>query len=319
MEQAAKKDVIMRFIHLLTLLAWGGVVVLFSGCRTATAYQSPVTQFQTSINSANSGIRTYLLGVNDVIAKGTLYTEYSASDTPAWQTKDLANGIPDAEIQVRLQALATISAYANALEAIADSQDVANLQQAAKTLGANVNTLSATVKSINPADHGSIDLGDPVTALITLFGTIGIEHQQQAVLEKEIIAGSTNVDAIIDKLRADAKTFSVVIDVYEDQIWAGKLRNYNKEIKTASPQNVDALITQVVADYDSVQSLKSAPMDALLATMENAHQALVVFAKSSKTPKDLSDLAGQINIFAGQVQLFNNALSSIQLAINSTK
>jgi hypothetical protein len=111
----------------------------------------------------------------------------------------------------------------------------------------------------------------------------------------------------------------VVIDVYEDQIWAGKLRNYNKEIKTASPQNVDALITQVVADYDSVQSLKSAPMDALLATMENAHQALVVFAKSSKTPKDLSDLAGQINIFAGQVQLFNNALSSIQLAINSTK
>jgi len=53
--------------------------------------------------------------------------------------------------------------------------------------------------------------------------------------------------------------------------------------------------------------------------MEDAHKALVVFAKSSKRPKDLSDLADQIDVFAAHVQLFNNALSSIQLAINPSK
>ena len=41
----------------------------------------------------------------------------------------------------------------------------------------------------------------------------------------------------------------------------------------------------------------------------------MVFAKSGKSPKDLSVLAGQINTFSANVQLFNAALASIQTTV----
>jgi len=309
----------MTLKNLFGLLALAGGAVFMSGCTTVAIYQSPVSRFQTSVNSANNGIRTYLLGINDIVARSHLYAEYGSSDTPVWAPKDLTGGIPDQEIQLRLQALATISAYANALGAMAESEDVANLQQAAKTLGSNVNTLSATLQSIDPRSKWYVDLGDPASSLVTMFGTAAIEHQQKAALEQAIINGSTNVDAIIDKLKLDAPLFSTVVAESENVLWAGKFRNYNKILKTTGPNGVDALITQCLADYDSIQSLKNAQMASLLDDMENTHKALVVFAQSSKSPKDLSDLAGQIDVFAAHVQLFNNALSSIQSTINSSK
>ena len=292
------------------------------GCTTVTVYQSPVAQFQTAVNSASDGVRTYLLGVNDVIAKGNLYDKVGTPITsgPDWVANDLAGGISADTIHLRLQALGTISAYANALGAMADSKDVANLGQAAKTLGDNVNSLSTTLAKADPKlDKLAGNLGAPITSLVTLFGTLEIQHAQKAALEKAIINGSTNVDAIIDQLKVDLPKFAALIDTSENAIWQGKLRIYNVLRKNASPNALDSLINQCVADYGSISQLRQAQVTPLLANMENAHRALVVFAKSSKRPKDLSDLAGQINTFSANVQLFNAMLASVQTAIKPSQ
>jgi hypothetical protein len=285
-------------------------------------YQSPVAQFQTAVNSANDGVRTYLLGVNDVIAKGNLYDKVGPQLTsgPDWVANDLAGGISSDSIHLRLQALGTISAYANALGAMAESKDVANLGQAAKTLGDNVNSLNISLAKTDPQlDKLAGRLGAPITSLVTLFGTLAIQHAQKAALEKAIIDGSTNVDAIIDQLKVDLPKFAVLMDTSANAIWQGKLRIYNALRKTASPNALDNLINQCVADYDSIAQLRQAQVTSLLSNMENTHRALVVFAKSSKRPKDLSDLAGQINTFSANVQLFNNVLASVQTAIKPSK
>jgi hypothetical protein len=287
-----------------------------------TIYQSPVAQFQTAVNSANDGVRTYLLSVNDVIARANLYDKVSSNlaGGPSWIASDLAGGISADQIQLRLQALATISAYANALGAMADSKDLANLAQAAKSLGDNVNGLSNTIAKTDPKrDSLAGSLGAPIASLVTFFGTIAIEHAQKAALQKAIINGATNVDVIIDQLKIDLPKFAVLIDTSENGIWEGKLRIYNELRKTASPGTVDSLITQCVADYDSIQQVRQAQVTSLLGNMEDAHKALVVFAKSSKTPKDLSDLASQINTFSANVLLLNNALASVQTAIKTTR
>lgn len=287
------------------LLAAAGLFLC--GCTTVTVYQSPVSQFQTALNSANGGIRAYLLSINDVKARSSLYAKYIATNSD-WEASDLTGGIPDQEIQLRLQALATIAAYANALGAVAESKDVANLQQSAKSLGVNVNTLAATFQAIDPKSK-NLNLGDPIAALVLLFATDRIEHQQQAALETAIINGSTNVDAIIDKLKLDARRFSIVIASSENVLWAGKLQNYNTLRRATGSKDIDALISQCLADYDAVQSLKHAQLESLLSDIENAHKALVVFAQSRKRPKDVSDLAGQIDEFNAHVQVFNNAVA----------
>jgi len=315
------REYMFKRTHLISLVFCVGAIGL-CGCTTVTVYQSPVAQFQTAVNSANDGVRTYLLGVNDVIAKGNLYDKVGTPITsgPDWVANDLAGGISTDTIHLRLQALGTISAYANALGAMADSKDVANLGQAAKSLGDNVNSLSMTLAKADPKlDNLAGHLGVPITSLVTLFGTLEIQHAQKAALEKAIIDGSTNVDAIIDQLKVDLPKFAVLIDTSENAIWQGKLRIYNVLRKSASPNALDSLINQCVADYDSISQLRQAQVTSLLANMENAHRALVVFAKSSKRPKDLSDLAGQINTFSANVQLFNAMLTSVQTAIKTSQ
>jgi hypothetical protein len=205
---------------------------------------------------------------------------------------------------------------------MAESKDVANLQQAAITLGTNVNTLSGTINSVIQDPNSSkstkqlaVDFGDPVKALVIFFGTIAIEHAQKEALEKAIIDGSTSVDALIEQLKSDMPDFSALIDTSENAIWQGKFYVYKKMVAGASPKDVDGLINQCVSDFDAIQKLRHAQVNQLLDSMENSHKALVVFTKSDKTPKDWSDLAGQINTFASQVQLFNNALNSIQQTI----
>jgi prefoldin subunit 5 len=288
-----------------------------TGCNTVTVYESPVTKFQTSVVVANEGIKTYLLGVNDVIARGNLYTVYHEKTN--WVTGDFQAGIPDNELQLRLKALNTIANYANALATVVQSQDVANFQQAAKILGTNVDSLAATIGTLNPHAKYSLDLKDPVTSLATLVGTEVIQQKQTSAAKRAIIDGSTNVDAIIDKLKSDLPVIAIVVSTFEMQIWNGKLLEYDKVLKTASPEDVDSLIQRSLADYDSIKALENAPLLEVLDAMEDAHRALVVFARSPKRPKDLSDLASQIEVFSAQVQLFANALAAVQKSINSTK
>ena len=71
--------------HLISLVLCVGAIGL-CGCTTVAVYQSPVAQFQTAVNSASDGVRTYLLGVNDVIAKGNLYDKVGVPITsgPDW-------------------------------------------------------------------------------------------------------------------------------------------------------------------------------------------------------------------------------------------
>jgi hypothetical protein len=297
----------------LALLTWGAIgTMCLSGCTTVAIYQSPVAKFQTAVDSANSGIRTYMLDVNDVIAKGNIYDKLSMTNDVNWSTADLRGGIPMEQIQLRLQALSTISSYANALGAMANSKDVANLGQAAKTLGDSVNSLNATVTTLEAKGQPTIDLGGPVTSLVTLFGTMEIEHAQKAALETAIIDGATNVDAIIDKLKTDLPLFSVLLDTSDNAIWQGKVKIYNELRKKTDPKDMDNLINQFISDYNNTQSLRTLQVGSLLSDMENAHTALVSFAKSSKRPQDLSSLADQIDVFTAHVELFNNAIASIQ-------
>ncbi len=99
-------------------------------------YEDPVSKFQVAVNSANASIRPYLLGVNNLNVEANLYDKIALGQP--WGTEDLKSGIPENEIEVRLQALSTLVSYANALAAVASAKDVGDLQNAATSLGNNV-------------------------------------------------------------------------------------------------------------------------------------------------------------------------------------
>lgn len=299
------------------------------GCTTVAIYQSPVAQFQTAVNSANDSIRPYLLGVNSLIAEANLYDKV-ALDKP-WGTEDLKVGIPQDEIRVRLQALSTISSYANALGAVANSKDVDNLGPAAKTLGDDVNSLDNTIQGLaqtrnkNPGQTPlakqaqSLNLSGPVSSLVTLVGTLVIEHKQKEAIESAILNGDKPINQLIDLLKADLQALTLVNDSSYDAMRTGMVKIYGDARKNTDPKDLVALIDQFVQEDNRIQTLRALQVGSLLSDMESAHTALVTFAKSRKQPKDLSDLAAQIDVFTAHVKLFNDAISSIQTASKSSK
>jgi hypothetical protein len=300
----------------------------FTGCTTVGIYQDPVARFQTAVNTANDAVRPYLLGVNDLNAKANLYDKI-ALNLP-WGTEDLTNAIPPAEIQVRLQALACVGSYANALAAVATSQDTANLAQAAGALGDSVNGLSGTIQGLaairargganSPVakQAAALDLGAPVTALVNLVGTLAIEHAQTKAVQAAILNGEQPISQLIGLLKTDLQNLTVVDDAAYASIKTGMVLLYNNARAKTDAKDLAPLIDQFLQDNDKIETLRALQVDSLLSDMQGAHSALVAFAKSSKSPRDLAQLASQIDVFTAHVALFAAAVSSVKTTINST-
>jgi hypothetical protein len=303
--------------------------VLLGGCTTVSIYQDPVSKFQTAVNAANNSIRPYLLGVNDLNARANLYDKV-LMDKP-WGTEDLTNAIPAAEIQVRLQALSTIASYANALAAVANSKDVENLTQAASTLGDDVQGLNQTLQSLaairaggnaqNPLakQAATLDLSGPVSSLVTLVGTLVIEHKQKAAVEAAILNGDQAINQLIGLLKNDLRALTLVDGASYASIQTGMVLLYNNARTKTDPKALKDLIDQFVQDNNQIETLRALQVDSLLSDMQSAHTALVTFAKSGKKPRDLADLASQIDVFTAHVKLFDDALSSIRTAVQPAK
>jgi len=303
--------------------------LLLSSCTTVSIYQDPVSKFQTAVNAANDSLRPYLLGVNDLNTKANLYDKV-LMDKP-WGTEDLTNAIPSAEIQLRLQALSTIASYANALAAVANSKDVGNLTQAAQTLGDDINGLSTTVQGLAAIRSGgnapnpmakraaTLDLSGPVSSLVTLAGTLAIEHQQKEAIMTTILGGDKPINQLIGLLRDDLRSLTVMDNASYASIQTGMVFLYNNARNKTDPKALKDLIDQLVKENDSIQTLRALQANSLLSDMQNAYVALVTFAKSGKQPKDLADLAGQIDVFTAHVKLFDNAITSVQTAVHPAR
>ena len=299
------------------------------GCTTVSVYQSPIASFQAAVNAANDSIRPYLLGVNDLIAEANLYDKVGM-DKP-WGTEDLHEGIPPAEIQVRLQALTTIASYANALGTVANAKDVEQLGRAAKSLGDDVNGLNTTIQALASKRGGTsgqgvaarqaatLDLSGPVSSLVTLVGTLVIEQKQKAAIERAILDGEKPVGQLIDLLKADLRALTLVDDTSLAARQTGMVKLYNEARSKTDPKGLIILIDDFVQQNNRIQTLRALQVDSLLSDMGSTHAALVTFAKSSKGPKDLSDLAAQIKVFTAHVRLFGDAVSSIQSAARALK
>jgi len=302
---------------------------LLGGCTTVSIYQDPVSKFQTAVNATTDSIRPYLLGVNDLNAKANLYDKV-LMDKP-WGTEDLTNAIPAAEIRVRLQALSTIASYANALAAVANSRDVEKQMQAAHNLGDDVNGLSTTIQWLGAIRTGAnaqnplakqaatLDLNGPVSSLVTLVGTLAIEHKQKEAIEAAILNGEQPINQLIGLLKGDLRALTVMDDASYASIQAGMVFLYNNARNKTDPKGLITLIDQMVQDNDRIETLRALQVDSLLSDMQNTCAALVTFAKSSKQPKDLADLAGQIDVFTAHVKLFDDAIASIQTTVQSSK
>jgi hypothetical protein len=175
------------------------------------------------------------------------------------------------------------------------------------------------LKGASASAAAKLDVSKPVTALVSLFGTVVVEEKQRAALETAIIAGDQPIDELLDLLVADLHGLQLIDEASYESMQTGKINLYASIRDKTAPKDIPTLIDQFAQDMANMQTLQSLQLDSLLGDVKSAHTALVVFAKSSKSPKDLSDLSAQIDVLTQHVQLIQNAISSIQTVSHSTK
>lgn len=310
------------------ILGIGLGLVLISGCTTVSVYQDPVSKYQVAVNTANDAVRPYLVGVNELNVRANLYDKLALGRP--WGNEDMTNAIPFQEIQVRLQAMQLLSDYANALAAVAGSKNVSDLQTAAKNMGDDVNGLKTTVvdlasarQAVLPAGAAAqaakLDLSQPISALTSLVGTMVIEHQERKAVETAILEGSKPINDLIHLLKVDLRSLSVVDSVAYAAIQSDSMFIYNEIRQKTDAKGAVDLMNQLIQENGRWQTLRALQIESLLSDVENAHNALVTFCKSSKTPKDLASLSSQIDVFAAQVKLFEDAINSIDNTVKAAK
>jgi hypothetical protein len=198
-------------------------------------------------------------------------------------------------------------------------------------MGDDVNGLKTTVVDLasvrrangaanaTASQAAKLDLSQPISALTALVGTMVIEHQQREAVEAAILDGNKPINDLIDLLKGDLKSLSVVDNVAYAAIQSDTVFIYNElRQKTDAKGSVD-LMNQLIQENGRLQTLRALQIDSVLSDMEDTHNALVTFCKSGKTPKDLASLSSQIDVFTAHVKLFDDAIISIDNTVKAGK
>jgi hypothetical protein len=310
----------LRAARIAGVVAW--LAVAGAACTTASVYRGPIARFQTAVDATADVLRPYLVEFNALVVKANLYDKVSLERE--WGTQDLKAGIPERELHVRVRAMSALQSYAAALATVADARPDEELAAAARTLGDDVNALAETfaeVKGKRTSNGGTgdtaaraakLDLGAPLSSLVTLVGTFAVGRARRTAIEEGILAAQAPVTALIDLLRADVRTLTQVDDALYGAIRTGLVGLHQAARKDATPRETLDLIDALVRESARIDTLRAIQVDGLLAEMKGAHAALASYVRSPKRPEDLADLAARIDVFTAHVRLVREAIDSLR-------
>jgi hypothetical protein len=285
------------------------VMALATGCASASPYREPVAKFQTGVNTTTEVVRPYLVRLNEVENASRLYG--AVKEKKDWGTEHLAPVFRPAAIRVRLDALALVAKYAALLGDLADSKAPEALEKAAGDLGKNANALLGDLGKLG-GEGGVPNLTEPLTALVNLGGQIAIERKRGEALEKAVLSGEQPIAKIIDLLQKDLTDALALEQTAFAKIQTVRLEMYNQARTSASPGALIAMMDEIIRVNAKMQVIETLRVGPLMAEMQEAHQALVAFARSSKSPKDLNDLAARIDVFATHAVLVAKAITALR-------
>jgi hypothetical protein len=290
---------------------WLIFVPAFCGCSAAKFYKAPVANFQSGVNQTASTVEPYFTELNRMESQYRLFEK--VHDNKDWGAEDLRPRFSPQTIQVRVQALEVVKKYAKLLSDIAGSSAPDDFQKAADNLGRQTQSLEDTVGKL--AGPRVPPIGEPLGKLVNFLGQIKIEHERKKALEVAITAGEGPINQLIEALRDDT---AIAVDLwYEDlkQQEAILLGMYNAQRKSAtSPDALEALMKKVLDSSGEAEALRNLPVRNLFDDFENAHNALVAFAKSGGRPSGVAGLAAQIDVFTQQAQSLSDFVLSLRNA-----
>jgi hypothetical protein len=280
-------------------------------------FQQPIANFQQNIEKSAVIISQYYNELNAY--ERNLYLQerlYNPDLSIYLKNKNnrptpLAGTVFSVEgVQARLDSLDLLAAYALRLSALAGSEAPAKAEEASQALGQNLNQLSQTFKKLNKkGDPTAKDYLTPVSSLVGLVGRMYLEAKQEKALTKFVKQGEPSVSGILNNLEKDMGSIvKQARQTGESMMLAERVNYYNLNKSQMTFEERRLLISEINLAAQGRQLALAVDPAKVVQDIRNAHNALVAYAESDKQPKDLSQLAAAMELFANRVDQAAQAL-----------
>jgi hypothetical protein len=215
-------------------------------------------------------------------------------------------------IKARTDAIALLGIYAKRLGELSSSEAPRQLEANTRILGDNLYNLQKTFELLNH-DATAKNYTGPVGAIVGVIGNIYLEQQRDAAIKKAIEEGAPSVRKILSLLQTDLVT---VIEPLREtgfkQRLADRVTYYNDHRKTSSFEQRKQLLAEINVAASRYDAAVTANPANLIQSMTEAHESLVKYAGSPKTPQNLAELQTALEIFRIRAQETNNAIKQIR-------
>ncbi len=293
------------------------LTLLISGCPNPAAYREPITRFQQASTVVIEGARTEYGLANsternaeiDRLAAKKSRIELSNLNDPAIRLLE-----PDS-LNARLAALDTLAKHGQLLLTLASSDAPTRAKDAANSLDDAIVGLSSSLGKV-PSDK----FKSSAEGFATIAGEaakLALDAKIAKALDKAIVASEKHVTEILKLIKDDLG------DLYErrrSNLSAARkfaVDAYNVELSSQNrkPDTLQQKVSEIKKAEDAWDNLPlllgAGPgLDA----MAQAHQKLVDYAKSSKSPQDLAELVEATDAFVTRAKVIADAIKTIKKA-----
>jgi len=154
----------------------------------------------------------------------------------------------------------------------------------------------------------------PVTAIIGEVVKLAAERKIQQALDTAVKSGDKPLKDLLDVLREETAAAYERKRNYLSRARTWAVDAYNEELQKGDRANRDALkqyAGQIKAQLDAWDAFAAAKPQEGLAALAEAQNALVVYAKSSKTPKSLGEFVSEMERFLTRAKAVRQAVRTL--------
>lgn len=299
---------------------------LLTGCVTAR-FGEPITSFRDSINTSGAAIGIYYGELNqferEIYLDECLYDptkEVLATDKQGKPTPLIGALFSAESIKARIDAIALLGVYAQRLGELAGSEAPKQFAEGAKILGDNLFNLQKTFEKLGEEDDEekkTIDAtaknySGPIGTIVGVIGCIYLEKQRDAAVKGAIEKGAPAVRTVLTLLQKDlTEVIEPLKRVGLKQKLTDRVTYYNDN-RRASFEQRRQILAEINAAASRYETALTANPANLIQTMSEAHESLVKYAGSPKTPQSFADLLAALETFKIHAQEVADAVKQIR-------
>ena len=304
------------FIAVMLLLN----LLIQAGCGPED-YQTPIQGFEAASATVITAMQKFLVNENLIEQNTTLddlVFEHKPLNLPEIDKIEI---ISPEEIAVRTDALNALAQYTANLAVLAQGKPSAAVGDNTKQLSSSLKALAEDVQKL-PATKTTFlhnaQFGGLVSNAANAVGAVAqliVERKARRQLEQSIIQNDPAVTALIDQISIDAQGAYLRQENQMGAYGTQLSKDYDTERKGNADPALLLTLATAIKNYRAAKSqLAGANPAPAITKMKKAHEALVAYVKSSKSPRSLSQLVKAVREFVLSVQPLGEAVQGLAKA-----